>query len=526
MKELLIFFERNKGEILNQLIEHIELTFVSLFFAALVGISLGIFVASKRKLAPSFIGFVNVIQTIPSIALLGFLLPLFGIGVVPAIIALFLYALLPVVRNTYTGLVEVEPAVKEAALAMGMSQKQILLKVELPLSLPYIMAGIRTASVINVGVATLSAFIAAGGLGKFILQGIQLNNTQMILAGAIPASLLALLMDALLGIIQKSKINVIKWVMILFTAILLLYFGWIVVGQVTLNQNEQNERLLGGFPSEFIYREDGLKGLFKRYDFEIDYVEMEIGLMYKALAEEQVDIVSGFSTDGRIKSYNLKVLQDDRNYFPPYEAAPMVRSEVLNEYPELKQVLGLLADKINDSKMMELNYLVDEKKLQPEEVALQFLEENNFFNEGESFTGRSGVVKIGSKAFTENYILAHLFKLMIERHTNLTIELNLGFGGTKLLMDAMKNNEIDLYPEYTGTALLLLLNTQEGQVQELLSEPRKVFEFVNKESQAQFGFIWLSPLGFNNTFAMLMRQEQAKRLGVETVSDLSRHVNH
>ncbi|GAA5036881.1 hypothetical protein GCM10011506_32590 [Marivirga lumbricoides] len=524
MSNLWSFLVENKQEILKQLLEHIELTFISLFFAAVFGISIGMFIASKRKFAQSFIGLVNVIQTVPSIALLGFLLPLFGIGIVPAIIALFLYALLPIVRNTYTGLVEVEPAVKEAAVAMGMTKKQILLKVELPLSLPYIMAGIRTASVINVGVATLSAFIAAGGLGKFILQGIQLNNTQMILAGAIPASLLALSMDAILGIIQRSSINVIKWVMIGFTGVLLMYFGGRAVNNIDFDKNNDDERLLGGFPSEFIYREDGLKGLFAHYDFKIDYVEMEIGLMYKALAEKQVDIVSGFSTDGRIKSYNLKVLDDDQNYFPPYQAAPMARREALRQYPQLQSALERLADKIDNRAMMEMNYQVDEGKQSPKDVAYEFLKSNNLLAESSNENSRRGVIKIGSKAFTENYILAHIFQLMIESHTNLSVEMNLGFGGTKLLMDAMKNNEIDLYPEYTGTALMLLLDTKSSQVQQLLSNPEEVFDFVNKESTEQFGFSWLPPLGFNNTFAMLMRQEQAERLGLESMSDLAGEV--
>src|SRR5690606_14204600 len=134
----------------------------------------------------------GILQTIPSIALLGFMIPLLGIGAKPAIVALFLYALLPIIRNTYSGILGVNPAVKEAATAMGMTRRQVLWKVELPLAFPVILAGIRTATVITVGVATLAAYIGAGGLGEFIFGGIALNNSAMILAGAIPAALLAL----------------------------------------------------------------------------------------------------------------------------------------------------------------------------------------------------------------------------------------------------------------------------------------------------------------------------------------------
>jgi osmoprotectant transport system permease protein len=133
------------------------------------------------------LGVAGVLQTVPSIALLGFMIPLFGIGALPAVIALFLYALLPIIRNTATGIREVDPAVRESAWGMGLSGWQVLTQVELPLALPVLFAGIRTAAVINVGVATLAALIASGGLGESIFGGIALNNTAMILAGAIPA---------------------------------------------------------------------------------------------------------------------------------------------------------------------------------------------------------------------------------------------------------------------------------------------------------------------------------------------------
>ncbi|SMG09868.1 osmoprotectant transport system permease protein [Marivirga sericea] len=509
-------------EVFKQLIEHIELTLVSLCIAILLGVAIGILIAVNKRSTKTVLTLVNTIQTIPSLALLGFLLPFLGIGVVPAIMALFLYALLPIVRNTYTGISEVDASVKESAIAMGMTRSQILFKVELPLALPYVMAGIRTASVINVGVATLSAFIAAGGLGKFILQGIQLNNTNMILAGAIPASLLALFFDAILGKIQSSSTKVIRWFSIILLGGTFIYL--LISGVQNFNKSTIEKDLIGGFPSEFVYREDGLKGLFKAYDFEIKYVEMEIGLMYQALANGEVDVVSGFSTDGRIKAYNLRTLEDNRNYFPPYEAAPVARQLIIKKYPEIKESLARLEDRITNDEMTEMNFKVDERKMQPEEVALDFLLAKGILStEREAPVKRSGIIKIGSKAFTENYILAHLFKFVIEAHTNLKVELKLGFGGTKLLMDAMKNDEIDLYPEYTGTALLLLLETNTQERESIMSNPEKVYGFVKRESLKQFEFEWLSTLGFNNTFAILMRSEQAAKLNLQNVEDLAKY---
>jgi len=151
------FIAHQSDKLLQQTITHIGLTFIALFIAVLIGLPLGILIARKQKMAGAVLGFAGILQTIPSIALLGFLIPLFGIGALPAITALFLYALLPIIRNTYTGIKEVDAAVVDAAKGMGMTNAQILLKVQLPLAMPVILAGIRTATVINVGVATLAA---------------------------------------------------------------------------------------------------------------------------------------------------------------------------------------------------------------------------------------------------------------------------------------------------------------------------------------------------------------------------------
>jgi osmoprotectant transport system permease protein len=172
--------------------------------------------------------------------------------------------------------------------------------------------------------------------------------------------------------------------------------------------------------------------------------------------------------------------------------------------------------------MTEMNFKVDEEKLQPEEVAFEFLRSKRIISTGgKKDREGSAIIKIGSKAFTENYILAHIFKLVVEEYTNFQVELKLGFGGTKLLMDAMKNDEIDIYPEYTGTALLLLLETSETERQSLISNPKRVYSFVKKESKRQFQYEWLPELGFNNTFAILMRSSQADDHGIKTIEDLA-----
>ncbi|WP_317128365.1 ABC transporter permease [Hymenobacter radiodurans] len=203
LTELLAFWQAQAGKLGHQTLQHIGLTAASLLLAVLVGVPLGLLLTRRPRLAPAVLGFTGVLQTIPSIALLGFLIPVLGIGPQPAIFALFLYSLLPIVRNTLTGVQGVSPAVVEAARGLGLTDGQVLRRVELPLALPVLFAGIRTATVINVGVATLAAYIAAGGLGEFIFGGIALNNPAMILAGAIPAAALALGFDAALARLQR-----------------------------------------------------------------------------------------------------------------------------------------------------------------------------------------------------------------------------------------------------------------------------------------------------------------------------------
>ncbi|MCI0416800.1 ABC transporter permease [bacterium] len=200
------FVLNNYGQILNLSFQHLYLAVVSTLIAALIGIPAGVLLTRKPALSPTILGIANVLQTVPSLALLGFMLSipfLGGIGAGAAITALVLYALLPVIRNTYTGIASVDPAVREAGRGMGMTDRQLLLMVEMPLASGVIFAGLRIAMVVSIGVATVAAAIGAGGLGEFIFRGLSTVNNTLILAGAVPAALLAIAVDFGLGKIEK-----------------------------------------------------------------------------------------------------------------------------------------------------------------------------------------------------------------------------------------------------------------------------------------------------------------------------------
>jgi osmoprotectant transport system permease protein len=196
------FMIRNRAEVFQVTLEHLALVAIAMFIATLIGFPLGIALTRHRRLRAPILGAANVIQTVPSLALFGFLIPvplIGGIGPRTAIVALVLYALLPILRNTFTGISSVDPAVLEAARGMGMTEDQILWQVEIPLALTVILAGIRVAAVICIGLATIAAAIGAGGLGTFIYRGVSMVNDQVILAGAVPAATLAILADVLFG---------------------------------------------------------------------------------------------------------------------------------------------------------------------------------------------------------------------------------------------------------------------------------------------------------------------------------------
>ncbi len=184
--------------------EHLYISFLAILIAVSISLPLGIYISRNRKVAELYIGITAVLQTIPSLALFGFLVPLLGIGTGTALVALIIYALLPILRNTYTGITEVDEGIIEAGEGMGMTSRQILWKIQLPLSLPFMMAGIRTATVLTVGVATLATFVGAGGLGDVIWRGLQSWNNSLVLAGAIPVALMALFFDFVLKLVEKK----------------------------------------------------------------------------------------------------------------------------------------------------------------------------------------------------------------------------------------------------------------------------------------------------------------------------------
>ena len=206
MSGLWSFMVEHRSEILSATLEHVELVLIAMAAAILIGVPLGMLIVRRAKLRALALGVAGIFQTIPSLALFGFLIPIpfiGGIGQRTAIVALTLYALLPILRNTYVGLTEIDPAVLESAEAMGMTQAQILFRVRFPLGLAVILAGVRTATIITIGVATIAAAIGAGGLGTFIFRGVALVNDSLLLAGAIPTALLAILADFLLGRLER-----------------------------------------------------------------------------------------------------------------------------------------------------------------------------------------------------------------------------------------------------------------------------------------------------------------------------------
>jgi osmoprotectant transport system permease protein len=200
--ELISYFIDRPDMVIRLLLEHLQLTGIAVSLAIAIGVPSGIAITRYKRLADPVLGIASVFQTIPSIAFFGVLIPFMGIGKKPAVVVLFLYALLPIVKNTYTGIKGVSPFMIDAGRGMGMTNMQILRMVELPQALSVIMAGVRIATVINIGTTTIAAYIGAGGLGQLIFTGIQMVRNDMIIAGAVPAALLALTADRVLGYVE------------------------------------------------------------------------------------------------------------------------------------------------------------------------------------------------------------------------------------------------------------------------------------------------------------------------------------
>ncbi|WEK70250.1 MAG: ABC transporter permease/substrate-binding protein [Candidatus Chryseobacterium colombiense] len=511
------FLVEQQHKIFIQVIQHLGLTFIALLFAIAIGLPLGILISRKKKLATPVLTGAGILQTIPSIALLGFMIPVFGIGPEPAIVALLIYALLPIIRNTYTGISGVNNNVIEAAKSLGMSKSQLLFKVELPLAMPVIVAGIRTAAVINVGVATLASFVAAGGLGEFIFGGISLNNSNMILAGAIPAALLAVIVDQIIAFIQKLPYRTIRKILILIPVVFILAGGiyfW--------TKNSAND-LRAGFTPEFMGRKDGDIGVKNTYHLNLNPSVVNDALMYKALYEGKLDVISGYSTDGRIKAYDLMVLNDDKKIFPPYFAAPIIKEKTLQKYPDLEKILDLLAGKISDSVMRELNYKTDYLHEVPEKVAKEFLVKNHLYKTPNKAGNET--IRIGSKIFGEQYILAEMYKMLIEGNTYYNVETKTGLGGTKICFDALMNDSIDFYPEYTGTGLLVLLTPDNSTIDKVTKSADLTYQFVQNEFEKKYRIRWLKPIGFNNAYALVMRRNQADQFKIRSITDLKNYTD-
>jgi osmoprotectant transport system permease protein len=497
---MLLFLAERRAELLQLAAQHVALVAAAVAIAVAVGIPVGVAMTRRPRLARPLLAVANVAQTIPSLALFGFLIPvplIGGIGARSAVVALALYALLPILRNTYTGLRQVDAAVLDAATGMGMTAGQRLRLVELPLALPVILGGVRVAAVIAVGTATIAAAIGAGGLGTYVFRGIATVDHRLILAGAVPSALLALLADALLGRVEHSprpaRAAALLGVGTVVAAGLLalgareggrrpvvvgsknfteqvvlgeIVAGWLErrgfavdrrlnlggttvcheavrAGQLDayveytgtaltdiLKQPARSDpalvhrlvragyaplglrvgaplgfnntfalvmrpahadalgvgrlsdlaphapRLRLGLFGEFLEREDGLPGLARAYGLRFGPPprEMDLGLLYPALEAEQVDLVVGSATDGLIAARGLRVLEDDRHYFPPYDAVVVANAARLADQPELASALDALAGRLDEPTMRRLNHAVDGARRSPSAVAREWLE--------------------------------------------------------------------------------------------------------------------------------------------------------
>ena len=499
------FWLAHPRELLTLLQQHVTLVAVSTLAAAAIGVPAGVAAARRPRLGRAILIAAGVAQTIPSLALLGFLLPLplvGGIGPRTALVALVIYALLPIVRTTVTGLRSVDPAAVEAGVAMGMTPRQLLWLVQIPLALPSIIGGIRIATVIGVGTTTIAAAIGAGGLGEYIFRGLSMVDTTTILAGAIPAALLALAADGMLALLERraglgrvGMADARRAAAVAVLAILVLaavsyarsatgatvvigsknFTEQVILGELLAQAIEAEgitvERRLNlggtficdrgirsgeldayveytgtavsavfhqdvprdsrqafdaarqlyaragitaleplgfnntfailvrsadaskhslktiedlrlvqsafrpGFGHEFLQRADGYPGLIKTYElsFTSPPRAMELSLIYPALAGGQVDVIAGDATSAHIDALQLTQLEDNRHYFPPYDAFTLVRSATLLRYPAIGRALGRLAGRISNADMRAMNTAVDTHRRAVPDVVREFL---------------------------------------------------------------------------------------------------------------------------------------------------------
>lgn len=506
MNRLFAFWLSHRVELASLFGQHVLLVAGATGIAVALGVPLGIFSARRPRLASPLMAVASIVQTIPSLAMFGFLLPvpfIGGVGARAALVVLILYGLLPIVRTTIAGLRGIDESIREAGVAMGMTPRELLRQVELPLALPSIVAGVRVAAVVGVGSATIAAAIGAGGLGEYIYRGLSMVDTTVILAGAVPAAMLALVVDGSLLWLEKqlsprrrsSSRRAVASVAAVGVAILLLSSaaaarrasGAIVVGSKNFTEQlvlgellaQTIERDTGlrvdrrlnlggtlicdralmtgdidvyveytgtaltavfhqpvsrdanavfdtvrtlyantgrtllpplgfnntfailvrgrdararrlrtiddaarespgwraGFGYEFVERPDGYPGLAKTYGmrFPDPPVVMDLTLSYRALAAGQVDMIAGDATAGLIKGLDLVQLEDNRHYFPPYDAAAVARAAALLRYPQIRTVLERLSGRVSPSEMRAMNYAADVEHRDVAVIVREFL---------------------------------------------------------------------------------------------------------------------------------------------------------
>lgn len=504
MTALIDFIASNRAEFVARLGEHIVLVTISTAIAAAIGIPLGILASRRAALAKPIVAIANLAQTIPSLALFGFLIPLpliGGIGTRTALVALTLYAVLPILRGTITGIQNVPASVAECAVAMGLTPRQVLRRIEWPLALPSIVSGLRVAVVIGVGTATIASAIGAGGLGDYIFRGLAMVDSTVILAGALPAALLAIAADAILALAgrvatPRLRTRMAAAALIAVAIVAVAGTAWaarsgprrdIVIGsknfteQVILGEllaqaierrtgltverrlnlggtaiahqalisggidayveysgtaltaifdlpaaadstvvfDDVRERYaslgitalprlgfnntfailvrradaerLGletigdlsrvrewraGFGYEFLERPDGFTGLSAAYGLQFANQPrvMDLNLIYRAVASGEIDVTAGDATSGLIDALGLVVLDDDRRYFPVYDAIPVARAAILLQHPDVAAALTSLEGRISAVEMQRMNYAVDGGRRPPAEVVREFLD--------------------------------------------------------------------------------------------------------------------------------------------------------
>jgi osmoprotectant transport system permease protein len=286
--------------------------------------------------------------------------------------------------------------------------------------------------------------------------------------------------------------------------------------------NRSTGEFQAAFNAEFLTRPDGYSGLIRHYDFNfpVEPKQMDSGLMYRAIYDGSVDIIDGFSTDGRIPAYNLFVLEDDKNFFPPYYAAPLIRRDCLERLPQLKGILERLEGRMSNARMQSLNFEVDERGKKAEDVAREFLLSAGLIDENCKAEGSEGSIVIGSKEFTEQEILGQIMAILIECNSSIEVIRKLNLGSTMICFTALEAGDLDHYAEYTGTGLVNILKER------VINNPDKAYQKVKREFRRRYNLIWLKPFGFNNTYTLTMRKGHAERLKIKTVSDLAKYLKN